>query len=79
MCVCVCVCVCVVHVCAACVVHVCVCVTACVRAYVCVLDDLCEIQGHRLKRDHDIQVHYFNGKSEDVEFWLSAFPTPIAS
>ena len=40
----------------------------------CVRDDLCEIQGHRLTWDHDIQVHYFNGKSADVEFWLIAFP-----
>ena len=40
-----------------------------------VRDDLGEILGKCLERDHEIQVHcYFNGKPEDVEFWLNAFP-----
>ena len=41
-----------------------------------VRDDLGEILGKCLERDHEIQVHcYFNGKPEDVEFWLNAFPS----
>ena len=37
-------------------------------------DDLCGILETYLARDQEIQLHYFNGKPEDVEFWLNAFP-----
>ena len=37
-------------------------------------DDLCGILETYLARDQEIQLHYFNGKPRDVEFWLSAFP-----
>ena len=37
-------------------------------------DDLCGILETYLGRDQEIQLHYFNGKLEDVEFWLNAFP-----
>ena len=37
-------------------------------------DDLCGILQKYLAREQEIQLHYFNGKPEDVEFWLNAFP-----
>ena len=37
-------------------------------------DDLCGILETYLARDQEVQLHYFNGKPEDVEFWLNAFP-----